>query len=243
MSVETRNHWQKVRRAELQYGRNLRKIARHVGDIVSGFDVENPLHLAEMMDAMLRYARILGPWARATAARMLADVSRRDATAWKRYSKQLGLGIQDEIRFGKHGQQLQAILQENVDLITSLPTKAAERVHRLTTEGLSESRRAEDIAEEILNTESVTKSRATLIARTEVSRTASTFTMVRAQGVGSTGYIWRTAKDARVRPSHHGMEGKFILWADEPILDNMRGHAGCFPNCRCYPEPVIPGIS
>jgi uncharacterized protein with gpF-like domain len=36
------------------------------------------------------------------------------------------------------------------------------------------------------------------------------------------------------------MEGVFVEWDKPPILDNMRGHAGEFPNCRCYPEPVIP---
>jgi uncharacterized protein with gpF-like domain len=36
------------------------------------------------------------------------------------------------------------------------------------------------------------------------------------------------------------MEGKFVTWDDPPTLDGMKGHAGQFPNCRCYPEPVIP---
>jgi hypothetical protein len=36
------------------------------------------------------------------------------------------------------------------------------------------------------------------------------------------------------------MEGEFVPWDKPPNLDNMQGHAGEFPNCRCYPEPVIP---
>ena len=36
------------------------------------------------------------------------------------------------------------------------------------------------------------------------------------------------------------MEGKFVRWDSPPTLDGMTGHAGEFPNDRCYPEPVIP---
>ncbi|MDR0067994.1 phage head morphogenesis protein, partial [Acinetobacter sp. 11520] len=31
-------------------------------------------------------------------------------------------------------------------------------------------------------------------------------------------------------------------WDNPPTLDNLKGHAGCLPNCRCYPEPSIPDI-
>jgi uncharacterized protein with gpF-like domain len=36
------------------------------------------------------------------------------------------------------------------------------------------------------------------------------------------------------------MEGKFVRWDEPPTLDNLTGHAGALPNCRCRPEPVIP---
>jgi hypothetical protein len=36
------------------------------------------------------------------------------------------------------------------------------------------------------------------------------------------------------------MEGKFVKWDEPPILDKMQGHAGGFPNCRCWPDPEIP---
>lgn len=42
------------------------------------------------------------------------------------------------------------------------------------------------------------------------------------------------------RPSHRAMEGRFVSWDSPPRLDGMTGHAGEFPYCRCYPEPVIP---
>ncbi|MGN5479510.1 phage minor head protein [Cupriavidus basilensis] len=58
--------------------------------------------------------------------------------------------------------------------------------------------------------------------------------------IGSPGYFWRTSGDKDVRDSHRDMEGKFVEWDKPPTLDGMTGHAGCFPNCRCYPEPALP---
>lgn len=88
----------------------------------------------------------------------------------------------------------------------------------------------------------VTRSRANTIARTEVSRASCVFTQARAENLGSEGYIWRTSEDGDVRPSHKAMNGKFVAWNSPPTLDNLKGHAGCLPNCRCYTEPVIPNF-
>ena len=72
------------------------------------------------------------------------------------------------------------------------------------------------------------------------SKAHTALTKARAEDVGSDGYIWRSVRDGATRPSHRAMEGKFVKWGEPPTLDGMTGHAGEFPNCRCYPEPVIP---
>ena len=79
-----------------------------------------------------------------------------------------------------------------------------------------------------------------MLARTAVSSTAEALVETRAKSIGSVGYVWRTARDGDVRPSHKAMEGKFVAWNDPPTLDGYRAHAGCFANCRCRPEPVLP---
>jgi len=138
------------------------------------------------------------------------------------------------------------LLKEQVDLITSLPREAAERVHELTLKNITSGMRPETLAKEILRTGDVTVSRAVLIAVTETSRTASLLTQVRAMNIGAEGYIWRTAKDADVRPEHRALEGKFVRWNDPPIAGKGKGgadqhyHAGQGPRCRCWMEPVLP---
>lgn len=228
------------RRAEEEYARQLRQIARHIGSIIRAFSVGDPASLPLINEACARYAEVLRPWSVATGRRMLEDVSNRDKAAWATHANAMARALKAEIDTAPTGVLMREMLERQVGLITSLPLEAAQRVHKLTMEGLVSSQRAGEVAKEILRSGDVTVSRANLIARTEVARTASTLTQARALQVGSTGYIWRTSGDASVRPSHRKMEGKPVLWSAKPVLDGMVGHAGEFPNCRCYPEVILP---
>ncbi|MGO4412479.1 phage minor head protein [Cupriavidus sp. KB_39] len=208
--------------------------------MVNGFPPGDPRVLPTIEQLLQRYAEALTPWAERAAAEMLTEVNLRDEKAWIQYSAELSRALRQEIRTAPTGATMQALMGEQVTLIKSIPLDAAKRVHKLTIEGIEDSTRASEISKAIQASGDVAKSRADLIARTEVARTASTLTEARALHVGSPGYVWRTSGDGDVRDSHREMEGKFVAWDDPPTLDGMKGHAGQFPNCRCYPEPVIP---
>lgn len=173
---------------------------------------------------------------------MLADVERRDRAMWKQNSADITKALRTELTTAPTGEVLRQLQADQVRLIKSIPTGAAERVHMIAEAGLTSGRRADILAREILETENVTKARARLIARTETSRAASNLVQARAQYAGSDGYIWRTSGDADVRDSHRDMEGTYVRWSTPPVLDNLKGHAGCLPNCRCWAEPVFPGM-
>lgn len=179
-------------------------------------------------------------WAENAAGRILTDVALRDEKTWLIYAQDLSRGVREQIRNTDIGAVYQQLLNDQVRLIKSLPLDAAQRIHDLSTRSLIESNRSSEIAGLIMATGRVTRSRANTIARTEVSRASCVFTQARAENLGSEGYIWRTSEDGDVRPSHKAMNGKFVAWDSPPTLDNLKGHAGCLPNCRCYAEPVIP---
>lgn len=206
-------------------------MARAVADIIAGFGIIGPDNEGALRSALNRYADALDGWARSVARRMLADVAARDERAWMAASREMGAEIGRIVKSTPIGEAMQAKMAEQVGLIKSLPREAAERVHRLVIEGQETGVRADVIAREIMRTGEVTRSRANLIARTEIGRAASTLTQVRAEAVGSVGYIWRTSRDSDVRPSHKRMEGRFVAWADPPELDGLTGHAGALPNC------------
>lgn len=230
------------KKAESEFARHLRKIAAKVGHLVEQFDPENPQEMTELEHMLQQYAEVIKPWARAVSRRMLTDASRRDEKEWRKVSKQMGEAIRQEIRRNNPvGRVLRSLHEEQVALITSLPLEAARRVHELTIKNLSQGGRASSIVEEIYRSGEVTKSRANLIARTEVARSSSMLTQARAQVIGSEGYVWRTSHDQDVRKSHKAMEGKYVRWDSPPTLsDGTVTHAGQIYNCRCYPEPVIP---
>lgn len=233
----------RARKVENFYARALRRVARVVGEIIGAFPAGDPQSLPGMAAALARYAEALEPWARATAGRMIAEVAHRDRRAFEIYAGKMSRALREELQSAPTGAALRQYLDENVALIKSLPIEAGRRVHDLTIKGLEDSTRASEIAKEIMRSGEVTESRATLIARTETSRTATGLTKARAEHVGSTHFIWRTAEDSDVRPSHRKLDGKVFRW-DEPPECDPGHHAlpGAIWNCRCYPEPILPEI-
>jgi SPP1 gp7 family putative phage head morphogenesis protein len=231
----------RARKVEEGYARQLRKVAQHVGDIVKGlYDPAKPHATSAIDDALKRYSSTIEGWASSVGNRMVTEVAARDKAAWMEVSRRMGKGLREEIETAPTGAVLRQRLADQVKLITSLPTDAAERVHSLTLEGITQGRRASEIATEIMRSGDVSKSRATLIARTEVSRTATELTKARAQHVGSTEFVWRTAGDSDVRPSHRALNGKTFRWDQPPECDE--GHhalPGAIWNCRCFADPVI----
>lgn len=247
-----------ARRAEIQYATQLRQLARMLGTLTQSFDPDQPRDLERLEGLLNDYARIIAPWASNTAARMLADVSRRDEKAWMEHSSELSQGLRAEIASAPTGQTMKALLDDQVRLITSLPLEAARRVHELAIEAVTTGNRGQELRKMILATGDVAASRAELIARTETARATTTLTQARAQWIGSEGYIWRNVGDADVRPaigsknfsalntlargSHRKLEGTYHRWDQPPIAGERgeRAHPGCIYNCRCFPEIVFP---
>lgn len=200
------------------------------------------------MDRLDRYADLIEPWAESMSRRLIRtleiadDVRWRDNQAWHQRTQQISAELRN-IADGSAGSVARSIMSEQIKLFKSLPLQAADRVyeiHNQAIEAVVKGQRSGELKKEIMRTGEITESRARLIARTEVGRASTAITQARSVAIGSTGYIWRTADDGDVRHSHRKMEGKFVAWATPPTLDGMTGHAGQFPNCRCYCEVVVP---
>ena len=84
--------------------------------------------------------------------------------------------------------------------------------------------------------------KAKLIARTETAKLQTTIMENRATDLGSICYRWKSSNDPRTRESHRQMNDVVVFWrgnSQKPLLDNMQGNAGEFPNCRCTPLPIF----
>ncbi len=175
---------------------------------------------------------------------MIQEVDRRDLETWKDLSEALGSQLRHDIIHTPVGGVIANLMAEQTALIQSLPTEAAQRVQHLTVKGLLSGRRSTEIAKDIANSGEVAASRAKLIARTEVARTASNLTQARAMECGATHYVWETADDGAVRPGHAAMQGKVCSWAEAPAVNEngrvMHHHPGEIWNCRCWSRIILP---
>ena len=114
--------------------------------------------------------------------------------------------------------------------------------------GFRQGKRAEEIAKDIFGAGKnelgkvsrlkAAQNRANLIARDQINKLNGQVNAIRQQNVGITHYIWRTADDDRVRPTHNARDDKKFAW-DKPPSD---GHPGEPINCRCYAEPVFDNL-
>jgi SPP1 gp7 family putative phage head morphogenesis protein len=233
--------------AERQFAKALKQVARHAGHVVemhvNGSTIQDE---RAMVIALTKYSETLGPWATRQAAKMLERVARKNKTAWKKRSHDIHQAMQTQVAQTMVGVRAALLLQEQVDLIKSIPLRAAERAQKLALEAVYNGTRASEVAAELQRSGKVSENDAIRIARTEVARANSVITQTRAQAAGSNQYVWRNSGDAAVRPAHekyHGKEldGRVFSWAEPPTLDDgTTGHPGTFPNCRCYPEPFFP---
>lgn len=231
----------RIQRAERIYAQQLRRLARHIGEIVSGFE-PTPETEPTLENMLRQYAVALAPWARVTASKMISEVNARDVAAWRSNSLQISEALRREILNAPTGETMRDLLEKQVGLITSLPLDAAQRVHEWTIKGLEDGTRAAEVASEIMRTGEVTASRAMLIARTETSRTATELVRARAVHVGSEMFVWRSSGDGDVRPDHKKLNGKSFRWDDPPVADERTGAKslpGAIFNCRCYAEPLL----
>jgi SPP1 gp7 family putative phage head morphogenesis protein len=235
-------HWARIRRSEQRYARLLRSIARQAGQFVTQlWDAGREDAIEETLQ---NYADILEPWAKSVSENMLADIAQKDEQAWMKHSKRMAAAIRTELRTAPMGAIVSELRTRQVELIKSIPLKAARRAQNLAFEAATQtSARAKEVAKKIFATEDVTESRALLIARTEIARSHAIIQEARATWIGSESYIWHTALDPQVRKDHRALQGQTFRWDDPPISDKkagVRAHPGCIYGCRCFAEPILP---
>jgi SPP1 gp7 family putative phage head morphogenesis protein len=240
MAKQIRRNPTQARGAQRIYNAQLTRLAKQVGRIIADVAPEDPNAAMRLNNLLRKYAETLEPWARTVAEKMVTEVNARDLATWRKIGVEISAGLKQYIRQAPADDVIPALVNVQVELIKSIPIEAAIRVNKLALEVVENGERSKSIIAEIMRSGDVAMSRAKLIARTEVARTAATLTQSRAQSIGSSGYIWRTSRDGDVRPSHKAMAGQFVAWDQPPTLDNLTGHAGCLPNCRCWAEVVIP---
>lgn len=239
--------------AEAAFYRALKKVA-----IVSGHIVDTHIEGTQLVDSpqmqkrLEEYSKLITPWARRQSAKLLEKVQKSNKRAYQNKSKVIGRALDLNVAESEVGAIALRLLNEQVELIKSIPIEAGLRAQKIAFEAIMHGTRAQPDQDTIaelqkqlgLSTE-VATSRAQLIAVTETARANASINQARAMSVGSSQYRWHNSGDEAVRESHKSYRGKRIQgrvfsWDDPPTLsDGMTGHPGTFPRCRCFAEPVF----
>lgn len=139
------------------------------------------------------------------------------------------------------------MILDNARYITNIPLSVAEDITKYVSTEAYKGLRASEIAKALQSRiKGLSDNRAMLIARTESAKAMSNLTQARAQDLGISAYIWKSAKDQRTRDSHDLMNGVICFWSDPPSPELLNGeksvgryHPGNIFNCRCIARALI----
>ena len=220
-----------------------------MGAIVTGSYDGSQASADTVAGHLIEYSQIIDEWAAKVALNMAIQVEGEEWQQWRSVSQRVSEGLRDIVGNTPVGLVTQDIVYRQIQLMKSLPLEAADRVKDIQDRAIHAvitGERPDQLYEMIMRSGDVAASRAQLIARTEIGRATGALTQARALSVGSEGYWWRI-EGAGTRPSHRKMKDKFVYWHSPPTLiepgqkHGMTGHAGCLPNCQCWPDVQIPG--
>ena len=254
--------WMPKRRIEIAFRKALLEIAK--GIVMRTGETSDPHRIISTLERITHTPDFIR-LSEAIALKMVTGLFDDTGRTWREAARNSGKGreiyqaLQKEL-LGGRGARIRELVQENADLISTLPKNIADGVAEYVDREAMKGRRASDIADEIRRMfPEKTRARAELIARMQVSMTQTNLVQARAEDLGFDWYVWRACGgnngDGRTRSSHRHMSGVLIRWSDPPAPEDLfplrrvdgspynntlgHYHAGCCPNCRCYPEPVV----
>ena len=254
--------WMPKRRIEIAFRKALLDIAK--GIVMRAGETSDPHRIISTLERITHTPDFIR-LSEAITLKMVTGLFDDTGRTWREAARNSGKGreiyqaMQKEL-LGGRGARIRELVQENAYLISTLPKNIADDVAAYVDREAMKGRRASDIADEIRRMfPEKTRARAELIARTQVSMTQTNLVQARAEDLGLDWYVWRACGgnngDGRTRSSHRHMSGVLIRWSDPPAPEDLfplrrvdgspynntlgHYHAGCCPNCRCYPEPVV----
>jgi len=127
----------------------------------------------------------------------------------------------------------------NVALVTNATADFLDQIRQALEEHEGET--SDEISAALQDRVGVSKSRGTLIARTETLKLNSQVVEHRARSAGAYTYRWSTSLDERVRPMHADLEDEIIHWDNPPVTNDAGdlNHAGRDFQCRCVPVVIV----
>ncbi len=137
----------------------------------------------------------------------------------------------------------QAVVNEQVGLIKSLPRRHLDEVQGLVMRSVARGRDARFLSRQLQKRYGVTKRRAELIARDQNNKATSVLQATRQRALGIERGEWMHSHGGKhPRVSHLEADGKEFDLQKGMFIDGEWIMPGEKINCRCVWRPVIPGF-
>lgn len=200
-----------------------------------------------LMNAMAGKFRVA--WAQIApglAAKMTNDVDRATKAGLHASLKEAsgGLSLKTSVVNGTTAQVMQSSIAANVALIKSIPDQYFTAIQGEVFRSIQSGHGTSDVLAHIEKTATVTKRRASLIARDQTSKATTALNKARLIALGVKKFRWlHSAGGNEPRPLHIDvLNRRTFSFDDPPIIDEHtgeRGLPGQLINCRCRMIPVI----
>ena len=238
-------------RWEREYNALLNAVTKEVERIVRWYSPNDPNTSIEVIRGLQKYAEKLNDWAKGKIGGIIYNLNDDSEKKWKKQSVNISKFLRIEMEKAPIKGLLKQYMEENVRLIQSVPLNAAKKIEKIVLENLKTgAERAESLTEIVMQIGKLPdsmRSRAKLIARTEIAKMSTGLVKARAVSSDINWYVWRSTHDIRVRSSHKLMDKVLVAWDDPASPETLDGakrsyghyHPGEIFNCRCYARPLL----
>ena len=198
--------------------------------------------MAKLMD---KFQAIFDLAAHPTAAKMTGAETKASAAALQQSLGQIagGLTLKTDILTGDLKDILAATIQENVQLIKSIPQKYFTEVQGAVMRSITTGQGEADLIPFLHKQTGITLRRAQIIARDQTRKAFSNINFERMKKIGVTEYQWlHSAGGQKPRKLHQRMSDNIYRMDNPPVIDEktgQRGKPGDLINCRCRMVPII----
>ena len=152
-------------------------------------------------------------------------------------ARAIGVDVRGILQEAPVADFLRQKVQENVDLIKTIPQRTKVGMGDKLFKALNEQPFDKQMLTKIVRTEYKSQGHnLRRIVRDQTSKTIGQLTEIRQTQLGIPGYTWSTAGDGAVRPTHVSNGGQIFRWDSPPA---GTGHPGADINCRCVARPLI----
>ena len=182
----------------------------------------------------------------------LAHLTRKlTVKEWKKAIRAtLAIDIREDYYLGDfYIEQLMAWVQENVDLIKTIPNESLGKMRDIVYDGYVSGKSTTEMMREIRRVYNVDRRRAQFIALDQIAKLNAAVQKAQQQDAGIEKYIWSTVEDERVRNCHRALNGNEYSWEEPPemwyqtkqgiVFTGRHCHPGQDYRCRCIGRPVF----